>query len=87
MYIEQNEFQYFSVQAFKKIKSEFGYVFGHIFLQTMELKLQLRERDIYTLSTEEYQSEMDKFLYTLENLYITRIEKFSSDGEMLTAIP
>ncbi len=50
------------------------------------MKLRIKERDIYSLSTQEYQVEMESFLSTLENLYITKVDKKSSDGEMMTAM-
>ena len=86
MFLEPLEFDYFTIQSYRKLKSEFGETIAHIFLSTLELKLQLKERDIYSLSTQEYQSEMESFLSTLENLYITKVNKKSSDGEMMTAM-
>jgi len=86
MFIEPLEFDYFTSMIYKKLKKEYGETVGHIFLSTIELKLNLRDRDIYTLSTKEYQSEMENFLLTLENLFITRIDKNSSDGEMMSAM-
>lgn len=86
MFIEPLEFDYFTVQSYRKLKSEFGETIAHIFLSTLELKLNLKERDIHSLSTQEYHTEMENFLSTLENLYITRVDKKSSDGEMMSAM-
>lgn len=86
MFLEPLEFDYFRIQAFQKLKREFGLTIAHIFLQTLEIKLRLSERDIYTLTTLQYQDELEGFLNTLENLYITRIDKQSPDGEMLSAM-
>lgn len=86
MFLEPLEFDYFTIQSYRKLKSEFGETIAHIFLSTLDLKLKLKERDIYTLSTQEYQVEIENFLTTLENLYITKIDKKSSDGEMMSAM-
>lgn len=86
MFIEPMEFDYFSVQAYRKLKREYGDTIAHIFLTTMDMKLKLKERDIYSLSTSEYHSEMESFLLTLENLFITKIEKNTPDGEMMSAM-
>jgi hypothetical protein len=86
MFLEPLEFDYFTIQSYKKLKREFGETVAHIFLTTLDMKLQLKERDIYTLSVEQYQSEMENFLITLERLYITKVDKRSSDGEMMSAM-
>ena len=86
MFLEPLEFEYFTIQTYKKLKREFGETVAHIFLTTLDMKLQLKERDIYTLSVEQYQSEMESFLITLERLYITKVDKKSSDGEMMSAM-
>lgn len=86
MFLEPLEFDYFMIQSFRKLKREYGGTVAHIFLSVLELKLKIRERDIYKMSESEYQSEMEGFLFTLENLYITRIEKNSPDGEMMSVM-
>ena len=86
MFLEPLEFDYFTIQSYRKLKREFGDTIAHIFLSTLDLKLQLKERDIYTLSIQEYQAEIENFLTTLENLYITKVDKKSSDGEMMSAM-
>jgi hypothetical protein len=86
MFLEPLEFDYFTIQSYRKLKREFGETIAHIFLSTLDLKLNLKERDIYTLSTAEYQAEMENLLTTLENLYITKVDKRSSDGEMMSAM-
>lgn len=86
MFMEKIEFDYFTIQCFKKLKRDYGFVFGHIFLTTIELKMKLRERDIQSLSDEQYREELEEFINTLENLYVTRIEKQSPDGEMLSVM-
>jgi len=86
MFLEPLEFDYFTIQSYRKLKREFGDTIAHIFLSTLDLKLQLKERDIYALSIQEYQAEMENLLTTLENLYITKVDKRSSDGEMMSAM-
>lgn len=86
MFIQPLEFDYFTMMSYRKLKREYGNTVAHIFLSTLDLKLHLKERDIYTLSPQEYQTEMENFLSTLENLYITKINKKSSDGEMMSAM-
>lgn len=86
MFLQPLEFDYFTMMSYRKLKREFGETLAHIFLSTLELKLNIKERDIYTLSTQEYQTEMENFLSTLENLYITKINKKSGDGEMMSAM-
>jgi hypothetical protein len=86
MFLEPLEFDYFTIQSYRKLKREFGDTIAHIFLSTLDLKLQLKDRDIYKLSTQEYQAEMENLLTTLENLYITKVDKRSSDGEMMSAM-
>jgi len=86
LFLEPLEFDYFTIQSYRKLKREYGETVAHIFLSTLELKLNLKERDIYTLSTQEYQTEIENFLSTLENLYITKVSKNSSDGEMMSAM-
>jgi hypothetical protein len=86
MFLEPLEFDYFAIQSYRKLKREYGDTVAHIFLTTLEIKLSIKERDIYSLSTQEYQTEMENFLSTLENLYITKVDKKSSDGEMMSAM-
>lgn len=86
MFLEPLEFDYFRIQAYRKLKKEYGVSIAHIFLQTLDLKLRLPERDIYSLTIPEYQSEMEECLSSLDNLYITKIDKTSPDGEMMSAM-
>lgn len=86
MFLNKEEFDYFMVQAYRKLKSEYGSTMAHIFTTTMEMKLKLRERDIYSLSFDEYTEEMDETLLSLDNLYITKIDKRSPDGEMMSVM-
>jgi hypothetical protein len=86
LFMNPLEFDYFTIQSYRKLKREFGDTLAHIFLSTLELKLNLKDRDIYKLSTQEYQAEIENFITTMENLYITKVNKKSSDGEMMSAM-
>lgn len=85
-FMQPFEFDYFMTMCFKKLKSEYGYTVGHIFLQVMEIKLKTANRDIYSLTESEYHTEMENFISSLENIYITKIDKDSPDGELLSAM-
>lgn len=86
LFIAQEEFDYFMMQSYRKLKREYGEVIGHIFLTTAEIKLNINDNDVYALSLQEYHEKMENFLSTLENLKITKIEKNSPDGELLSAM-
>lgn len=86
MFLEPLEFDYFTIQSYRKLKREFGETIAHIFLQVLEMKMKSRERDVYSLTVPEYQAEMENFLSTLENIYITKVDKKSPDGEMMSAM-
>jgi hypothetical protein len=86
MFLNRDEFEYFSIQAFKKLKREYGSTLAHIFLTTMDLKMHLQEIDIHTISLENYSDLVEDFISTLESLYITKIDKRSPDGELLKAM-
>ena len=86
MFLEPLEYDYFMIQSYKKLKREYGETIGHIFLQVAQMKMTTPDRDIYTLTEEEYQSKMDDFLSTLENIYITKVDRNSPDGEMMSAM-
>lgn len=86
MFLLQDEFEYFSIQTFRKIKRDYGATVAHIFLTVMDMKLNLNKRDIHSLTTQEYQEEIEEFISSLEKILITRIEKDSGDGELLSAM-
>lgn len=86
MFLEPLEYDYFMIQSYKKLKREYGDTIGHIFLQVAQMKMTTPDRDIYTLTVQEYQSKMDDFISTLENLYITKVDRHSPDGEMMSAM-
>jgi hypothetical protein len=86
LYINQDEFEYFMMQSFKKLKREYHIVFGNIFLTTLEQVLDTIDVDPHTLPKQVYQEKIDYFISILENLNITRVEKKSPDGELLSAM-
>lgn len=86
MFVEPLEFEYFMMMSYKKLKREFGNEIAHIFLQTIDLKMNESGRDIQSLSVSEFQEKFEGFMNTLENLYFTRIDKNSPDGEMMSAM-
>lgn len=86
LFMEPLEYDYFMIEAYRKLKREYGETIGHIFLSVMEMKMGSKDKDVYKLSLQEYQSKMENFLSTLENLYITKVDKKSSDGEMMSAM-
>lgn len=83
-FLNPEEFDYFTTICYQKLKREYGQVYGHAFLSLLELRMKLSRRSVYDLDKEVFQVEFDNFLYSLENLYITRINKDSPDGEMMS---
>jgi hypothetical protein len=86
LFINQDEFEYFMMQAFKKLKSEHHIVFGNVFLTALEQVLETNDTDPHLLPKQIYQEKIDYFISILENLNVTRIEKNSPDGELLSAM-
>jgi hypothetical protein len=83
MLSNQEELQYFTIQAHKKLKNKFPPIFSTVFLNTMEMILDTNNVDPYTLPYEEYYLKIEELTEVLENLVITRIPKDSPDGEMM----
>lgn len=86
LYINQYEFEYFMMQSYKKLKRDYHIVFGNVFLTTLEQVLDTNEIDPHQLPYEVYSGKIDLFISILENLKVTRIEKNSPDGELLSAM-
>jgi hypothetical protein len=86
LFIEPLEFDYFIIQSFRKLKRDFGDVIAHIFIQTMDLKLNMKQNEISQLTLEEYHTKIEIFISALENMYITKIDKKSGDGEMMSVM-
>jgi hypothetical protein len=86
IFLDPMEFDYFIIQSFKKLKRDYGSTMGHIFLTILENKIETKKRDISELEISIYQDLIESFIQTLERTYITRIEKDSSDGEMMSVM-
>jgi len=82
----QLELQYFVIQANRKLKRDHHKVFANIFLNTIQLVFETDKEEAEDLPYELYQSRIERLTTILENMKITRIEKNSPDGEMLTAM-
>jgi hypothetical protein len=46
----------------------------------------MKPQEVANLTLEEYHSYIEIFISALENIYITRIDRNSSDGEMLSVM-
>lgn len=86
MYLDKEDFDNGLMKAYHKLRKKYNEVLANIFITTMEMKFHIKETDFRNLSDEEYQNKLDEVFETLSNLVITRIEKKSSDGEMLTTM-
>jgi hypothetical protein len=86
LYMNQLEFEYFMMQGYKKLKKQYHIVFANIFLTTLEQVMDTVGNDPHILEHDVYQSKIDYFISVLETLKVTRIEKNSPDGEILSAM-
>lgn len=86
MFINQEEYEYFMMMCYRKIKKEFGVVMGNIFLTTLEMILDTQNVDPHNLSKEEYSEKIDKVISTLETMNVTIIDKKSPDGSLMSAM-
>jgi len=86
MFVSQDDFDYFVRQSYKKLHSEYGSTIGHIFLTTLEMKLDLKNTDMYSLPLHEYQDRIEVLIQSYENLHITKVDRNSPDGEMMSAM-
>jgi hypothetical protein len=82
----QLELQYFIIQANKKLKRDHHKIFANIFLTTIQLVFETDKGEIEDLPYELYQSRIERLTSVLENMKITRVEKNSPDGEILSAM-
>jgi hypothetical protein len=86
MYLDKDDFDNGLMKAYHKLRRKYNEVLANIFITTLELKFNIKDTDFRKLTDEEYQNKLDEAFQTLSNLVITRIEKRSSDGEMLTTM-
>jgi hypothetical protein len=82
----QLELQYFLIQADRKLKRDHHKIFANIFLTTFQLIFEEDKGEIDELPYDLYQSRIERLTTLLENMKITRVEKDSPDGEMLSAM-
>jgi hypothetical protein len=87
MYLNQEEFDYFLMMGFRKLKKQHNQIIANIFITTCELVLGLRETDIHTIPVEKYYAKIEELYTTLNTLQITRIKKDTPDGILLSAMP
>jgi hypothetical protein len=87
MFLNKDEFDYFCIQCYNKLKREYGSTIAHIFLTTLNMKLDDKTNSIHLISIEEYSELIEELISTFENLYITKVEKKSPDGELMSALP
>lgn len=86
LYMNQLEFEYFMMQGYKKLKNQYHIVFANVFLTTLEQVMDTVGNDPHILEHNVYQSKIDYFISVLENLRVTRVEKNSPDGEILSVM-
>ena len=86
LFMHQEEYHYFIQQCYKILNRDHHEVFANVFITTLELILDTQNVDPYILPINEYHSKIDEFIDVLENLKITRIEKNSPDGELMSAM-
>jgi hypothetical protein len=86
LFMHQEEYHYFIQQSYRILNRDHHEVFANVFITTLELMLDTQNVDPYTLPQNEYHSKIDTFIEVLENLKVTRIEKNSPDGELMSAM-
>jgi hypothetical protein len=84
--VNQEEYEYFMMVCYRRLKKEVGVVIGNIFLTTLEMILDTQNKDPHTLSNEDYISKIDEVISTLEGMNITIIDKKSPDGILMSAM-
>lgn len=85
MLLNQEEFDYFVSQCHNKLKMSYPKIFSTVFFNTMMIVFDTDE-DIYQMSFETYTEYLLEFIDVLENMQVTRIEKDSPDGEIMSSI-
>jgi hypothetical protein len=86
LYLNLLEFEYFMMQGYKKLKNDYHIIFANVFLTTLDQVMESVNNDPHLLDYDVYQTKIDYFISILENLHVTRIEKNSPDGELLSAM-
>jgi len=83
MLLSQEEFQYFTGEAYKKLKRNWSKMTADIFTTILSRKFNDKNLDPQELSYEEYVIIMDEVIDSLEKIRITRIPPESPDYEVL----
>lgn len=86
LFLSSTEFEYFIMEAHKKLKNEYGSIVSHTFITILHSKFDFDQSHPLELPTNEYIMRIDDFISTLERIRITRIDKSSPDGELLSAL-
>jgi hypothetical protein len=86
MYLDPSDFNDGMMFAYRKLKRKYNEVLANVFLTTVEMVLNLKELDFKAMSIIEYREKMDYLIDTLTSVVITRIDKKSPDGQMLTTM-
>lgn len=84
--ISMDEFEYMIRQAHRKIRLKYGATYGSIFIQILDFVLSAKQKKVPEYTNEEYFEIIDEFIHILENTKITRIDKSSPDGIMISAM-
>ena len=82
----QLEIQYFIIQANRKLKRDHPHIFANIFLTTIQLVFETDTEEPEDLPFGIYVSRIEYLSTLLENMKITRVEKNSPDGVMMSAM-
>ena len=86
MFLSQDEFEYFMMECYKKLKKESSYITANIFLTALETILDTQNTDIHILSNHDYHLKLDHFISQLEVMQITIVNKNTPDGEIISAM-
>lgn len=84
--LSQQEFDYFMSQISRKLRMEYGQIIVTIFINLAEMTLKHNLEDITELSSDQYEDRIESLMELLEVIRITRIDKNTSDGQMLSTM-
>jgi hypothetical protein len=86
LFLVQEEFDYFMMSCYRKLKKETSQIVANIFLTALELHMDMKNVDPHSLSKEDYQRKMDMFISQLEVMNITIVDKNTPDGALISAM-
>lgn len=84
MFLDKDDFDNGLMRAYFKLKRKYNVVMADIFMTIANKKLQIAEMDFRNMEQSDYEDWVEDFINSLERVRITRIEKNSPDGQMLT---